>query len=85
MLAILPFAVLYFHDLHGLRRVTDLSGGVCYIHHRGYVCIDLQQTNMAMEKKTPFLIGDDASSNGCFSIVMVVFGGVVSIYFLKGT
>ncbi len=41
MLAILPFAVLYFH-LHGLRRVTDLSSGVCYIHHIGYVCIDLQ-------------------------------------------
>ena len=31
--------------------------------------------NMAIAGKSPFLIGD-TSSTGCFSIVMLVFGGV---------
>ena len=34
----------------------------------------LQSTNMAVENHHVFI--DDASSNGCFSIVILVFGGV---------
>ena len=37
----------------------------------------LQETNLTMEHQQ-FLIGD-TSSNGCFSVVMLVFGGVILV------
>ena len=53
---------------------SELDGAalVCTVVDRSST---LQKTNLAMEKHH-FLIVGDTSSNGCFSIVVLVFGGV---------